>query len=716
MDSERRRQLDCFRKASQSLKLYRRAELVDEEGGGSLVEALYVDPLPGDHVLQTILRSNTTFIIGRKGTGKSTVFQRAQYELLKHRHVTSAYVDIKTVFESSNVEGPAEGESQAEGALSPAELRDLLLYRNFLRSMLREIRAELGKRTQSAWDRLKEFVSGTQADLFKDLDALLDEIDTQDFISVARERRVARTETTRSAAEDREAAHIGASAGATPKVEAGVEGAMSRSTESGLTESYSDILLRTFDVTSVLLRLKELLQRIRVGHLYVFIDDFSELPEAAMRIVVDTLLAPLNNWSDELIKFKVAAYPGRIYFGKIDKTKIDEINLDLFRLYGATTVGDMEDKAIEFTRRLIEKRIHHFCETEASSFLPDTEDAWRLLFYATMANPRNIGYLLYYLQELYLIYDKEIGLRSIREAARKYYEEKIEPYFAMSKFLHESFDERSSIFSLKELLEAFVKRSMQLKRNPSSEVMKGLEGSPPTSHFHIPVGLDSVLASLELNFFLTKYYEMKDRDGRPVSVFALNFGLCQKHSIEFGRPRPRDPEHARRYRLYFVERSFDYTGILNEYIQRNQEIVCGNCGAKHDLSQLPALQVYGMLCPTCREGICEVRNLSRRYEEVIRGVDPELLLPPTELGIIATLNAEDRRLFAKDIASELDCSYQLVGKRAKILDERGLVERNAFLQGRRTFEITDRARELYFTATAGDELDPGPLDPVEADE
>ena len=44
-----------------------------------------------------------------------------------------------------------------------------------------------------------------------------------------------------------------------------------------------------------------------------------------MQIVVDTILAPLNNWSDELIKFKVAGYPGRVYYGKIDKTKIDEI-------------------------------------------------------------------------------------------------------------------------------------------------------------------------------------------------------------------------------------------------------------------------------------------------------------------------------------------------------------------------------------------------------
>ena len=93
---------NVFRDAAQSLKLYRRGELADE-GGSPLIEELYVDPLPNDHVLETILKPNTTFIVGRKGTGKSTVFQRAQHALRASETTVSAYVDIKTVFESSQV-------------------------------------------------------------------------------------------------------------------------------------------------------------------------------------------------------------------------------------------------------------------------------------------------------------------------------------------------------------------------------------------------------------------------------------------------------------------------------------------------------------------------------------------------------------------------------------------------------------------------------------
>lgn len=56
-------------KAAESLKLYRRADLQDPEKGTDLgtdlIEKLYVDPVPHDQVLQTVMRSNTTFLIGR---------------------------------------------------------------------------------------------------------------------------------------------------------------------------------------------------------------------------------------------------------------------------------------------------------------------------------------------------------------------------------------------------------------------------------------------------------------------------------------------------------------------------------------------------------------------------------------------------------------------------------------------------------------------------
>jgi len=700
-----KQKLSGFHDAVQSLKLYRRAELPGTEDDASLIEKLYVDPLPQEQILRTVLKPNTTFLIGRKGTGKSTIFQRLQYELLKNKSATSAYIDIKTVYESSQVDPQiADQLKTTEATLPSASLEKLLLYKTFLHAVIDEIKNELRKRAQgSLWERIKSKFGGSLDELFEDLDALLEDAETDRFMSVLGMKALSVDQQESSSEKTNSSATIGGELSSKPKLNVKI-GAV-REKQSAATEDvrYADILMRTFDIKILLIQLKNVLNKLGVRHLYVLVDDFSELPEEAMHIVVDALLAPLNNWSEEFIKFKIAAYPGRIYYGQIDKTKIDEVYLDLFRLYGTSDVSSMEEKATDFTRRLVVRRLDYYGAGNALAFFEpsSSEDIWRILFFATMANPRILGYILLYLHETQLIYNKLIGFRSIRDAARRYYEEKIEPFFGMSKFLHESFSERSSVYSLKELIEEVVKRARDL-RSHSSAVMSEISGRPPTSHFHVIPDFEMLLHTLELNFFITKYYEMSDRDARKVSVYALYYGLCQKYTIEFGRPQGR-----REFRLYFVERIFDYTPILQSYMERNQEIICNSCGSRYSIEHLTALRFYNMKCKECTSGICEVTNLSKRYASVLQAVDQELLLPSTELGILQTLHSEKKPLFAADIASELDCSHQLVGKRGKFLSERGLIERKENDIGRRIYEITRIAEESYFSeqGTGGLEVD-----------
>ena len=82
----------------------------------------------------------------------------------------------------------------------------------------------------------------------------------------------------------------------------------------------------------------------------------------------------------------------------------------------------MEEKAIDFTRRIVECRLLHYKAGGAEIFFEKSiDDIWRELFYATMANPRLIGYILHYLHESNLIFDNKIGVKSIRQASRKYF-------------------------------------------------------------------------------------------------------------------------------------------------------------------------------------------------------------------------------------------------------------------------------------------------------
>ena len=693
--------LNGFQLAAQSLKLYRRADLVDETDGTSLIDELYVDPLPRSQVLVTLQRPNTTFVIGRKGTGKSTVFQRLQSEIRRTRHQTSAYVDIKTVFESSQID-PAllERLSVIEHALPAETLERLLLYRSFLRAVVLEIKAQLRQRVESSvWEQVKERVTGSISALFEGLDNLLEDSNDDRFIEALGAHERLRRTSQRNAVTVDTSRSVSGSLSVAPSVDVGATDATNATNEAGTETAYTSVLIPALGIKDLIIRLRDILNQLGIRHLLVLVDDFSELPEEAMRVVVDVLLAPLNNWSEEFIKFKIAAYPGRVYYGAIDKTKIDEVYLDTYRLYGGTDISRMEDSGTAFIKRLVESRVQHFCRIDPAEFLDaDAEEVWRQLFFATAGNPRILGFLLQFVYESRLIEGRRVGVSAVQDAARRFFEEKVEPYFTLGKFLHETFNERASIFSLKELLETIIVRAREL-RTHESEVIRRIKGRPPTSHFHVPIEYESLFSTLELNFFLTKYFEMSDRSGRKVAVFALNYGLCQKFALRFGRPTG-----EREFRLYFVERIFDYSTLVKSYLERNQEIVCPKCGYRYALEHLEALRFFGMLCKECKQATVTVTNLAKKYGAELQAVNAKLLLPALELGILQTLNAQHEAVRPAVVAEEMDVSYQLVGRRAKGLSERGLVKRLEDPQGRRLLKIEASASAAYFSEEQREQL------------
>lgn len=692
------KQVSKFAEAAQSLKLYRRAELVSEGNNQSLIEQLYVDPLPNNAILNGMLRPNTTFITGRKGTGKSTVFQRAQHDIRRRRDSVSAYVDIKTVYESAEVDGTLLNKiSSTSVTMSADEIQRLLLYKSFIQAVFRDVKKEIRKQLESnISSQIWEGITGRRQEVLESIDEIIDSAFEGDFVDVTsfvsdgvREQKSDKIASSDEVGVD---AKVGLSKGV-PDISGTVhaKSTFGSETTSASEHSFARVLMRTFDLNGVMEQLETVLHSIGIRHLYIFVDDFSELPSEAMTVLVDTILAPLNNWSNELIKFKIAAYPGRIYYGKLDKTKLDEFHLDLFKLYGSSDVATMEERAVDFTKRLVEHRVKHYCKCDPLIFFESNNELFKQLFYATSGNPRNIGHILSYLHESHISYDRVIGMRAITEASIRYFEEKIEPFFGVQKFRHETFTEKASTYSLKELLESIIDRARELRTYKGNAILRDVPGRPPTSHFYVVSELESLLSTLELNFFVTKYFEMKDKDGRSVSLFALNYGLCGKHQISFGRP-----EGKREYRYYYAERVFDDTSILRKFLQVNQEIRCSSssCDSAFGIEMLPSIQLFDMMCPTCKSGTCEVTNLSRKYEAVLGKIKPELLLPETELGILETLFVENG-IGASEIAGELDCSYQLVGKRGKIMEDRGLVSRK-MVNSRRRFSLTSQAVRDYF--------------------
>jgi len=691
--------LDSFHKAAVSLKLFSRAELSDEKNR-SLIEQLYVDPLPNEQVFKSLLAPTTTFLVGRKGTGKSTVFQRVQHEIRKNNQgAVSAYMDIRNVYEASQVDPSSlERVDELKDAMSPAQIERFLLLKRFFKSLLVDVRDEMRSQIRHNFlSKLKDNLIGSSDEVFERLNEIIERLEQPDYEDIAGYIvSLRRSHSERSGSVSGEAATSWKFDIAKPEGTVSAEVSGSVSEAGSEQEEYSQILMRIVQVPDVIDQLKAILRGIDMKHLYIFLDDFSELPSDAMQIVVDSLISPLSRWSD-FIKFKIAAYPGRIYLGSLDKTKIEEVSLDIYDLYGGAGVTQMEEKATDFVRRLVEKRLS-FNKVDPNTIYSSgrVDELYRTLFFATMANPRILGHVLLYSYESNLIYGKPIGIRAIQDASERFFDEKVLSFFGSGIF-RLAFRERSSIFSLKELLEKIVRRARTL-RQEGSRGPDSAADSIYSSHFYVARDYDDLLLSLELAFFLTKYFEQSDREGNRVSVFALNYGLCVKYQIGFGRPLEKRSD-----RLYFVSRRFDYNSIVREFINANQEIRCSSCRDEFDVEILPALKLMKMRCPSCGQGHCEVINLSRKYEDIITSVDQNLLLPETELSILQALKTEDREMVAAEIASELDCSGQLVGRRGRKLYERRLVSRSSAGQVY-SYSLTEQAKTAYFEGAAKQDL------------
>jgi predicted transcriptional regulator len=689
--------LEGFRSAINSLKLTQRSELMDPETNASLIRELYVDPLPDNGILQVLLAPSTTLLIGRKGTGKSTIFQRLRHHR-EAKKTICAYIDIKDVFDHAEGEElPKILSALNDPTLDIAFARQLLLANAFIRLVLKNLIEELRVRaSESIIEEIRKALFGTKKKEKEAFEALLNMNKYVTVLDISKLRVASKEVMEGSERNVTTGVGGGIRVSSDLSARASLQYGTAMIARAGVVTTVGETLLRQFSFGAFVSDLRKVLEVYGITKVFLLIDDFSELPQDAMELVVKKIIAPLNNSSDGFINFKIAVYPGRIYLGDIDRTRIEEKRLDAFQLYGAgRSAVQMEERAIEFIKRLLKKRVSHYCRVPIEYFFVDSvEEVWEALYYATMANPRAIGYVLSYaIQDL----KGRIGVSAIKEAAERYYIEKVETFFFTGRFSDRSLTEKISPTNLKWLLEAIVERAVSLKKYDESDMFKKIEGVVPTSHFFVQRTLEDTFATLELNGFVSRYSEGRDKGGRDdggrdTITFALNYGLCHKMNIGFGRPP------GGQFRQFFRERVFDYSGLVTKFLAGNGQIRCP-CGHVEPRESLEFLLRYDMLCPSCRSAQMVVGEKPGSESEE-RGV-AELRLPETELRIMSVLAAHEGEMTASEIAMELDCSSTRAGRTASGLVKRGLVER-VQRRGKSSYSLTATARALYFDESKRD--------------
>jgi DNA-binding transcriptional ArsR family regulator len=356
----------------------------------------------------------------------------------------------------------------------------------------------------------------------------------------------------------------------------------------------------------------------------------------------------------------------------------------------------MEKNAIDYAKRLLVTRFEKFSVDINDFFDPSLplEDYFRVLFEASFNVPRTIGALLDLCYRDRVAKDEKITLQAIRLAARKHYESVQLAYFdTYSKFALEPFENKLDRSNQKSLLDLVASEARQVRKSiqdgtVGGDYFKGLS-TPPVSHFIVSRALESMLVSLEANFFISRYKYTRDKNGKDVIVFALSYGLVEASRLSWGYPPGRE------YRNYFVQRCFDYSKAIENFLASKQTIRCDSCGASYPLEKRDSFELYKWQCPECRSGTCRIVYIAGDLAPEILAVKEEQRLPPIELEIIVTLGQEDRPMRAGEIGSLIDAAHQLVGHRTSKLRDLGLVDKGPDDEGRQRSTLTQRARELY---------------------
>lgn len=706
--------LEKFSKISESLRQYRRAELRDFEIdiGEKPIDQLYVDALPGGAVLQAVLSSNTTFLLGRKGTGKSTVFAKAQSKLRERKDVISIYIDVKSLYdvlEAANIPEEELGNLGISGLAYRSHILRKLMLGKVIAELLKEVGESCKKLTiLERWRGIKKQYDELQNSLaeigVRVRTSKLEKHEIPILQKITNQLRI------RQHQESGSTSSVGTSIGAkiSPDefdLNINAQGSLSdfdkTLDDNDIYNEYSDVVLKSFPFGEILDEIQTLISESGLVRLVAFFDDFSELGLVDQRLFVDVVLSPLNNSSNEKVKLKIAGYPGRVYYGKIDPGKADTIGLDFSDLYEASEVQEMERIASNYAYRLLEARFTAFGESivdyfDVTSSSP-IESHMNMLFKASFNVPRIMGHILHFCYLDRVSRGEKITNASIRLASKKYYENTISKYFdRLNRYALEPFENKLDRHNQQQLLNCLIEEARSVRKRIIDKEVGGkyfdeLGGNPQTSHFIVSPELEDVFSSLESNFFLSRYKTTRDKAGKNVIVYALFLGLCESERMNWGYPEGRE------FRNYFVQRCFEYTRAIHLYLSKNQTIKCGKCGFCHPMENRASIELFGWRCPECIDGICTIVNLSDDFKEEVERLNKDIMLDPLELDIVTTLNEEQRKMRAGEISALIDTTHQMVGKRTSKLQEMGLIYKDRDPDdGKMRSMLTDQCEKTYF--------------------
>lgn len=617
----------------------------------SLLSQYYIDYFG---VLPDVLSDTDQLIVGRRGTGKTTLLYRALVGCFQSwtkdykpaggakARTLGIYIDLSKCQYIEDVEA---GDFEA-----------------FEHAFVSEVCDCIGEQLIRFWPALAE-EPGVFVRLFKaaEVKRITEVRQILDRIGKTLREGMPRV-TDRSSpvsAKDTSTATRGRSAevnGTTKNTSASVGAKASETAQDTNSFEQSYVTQTTYRLTiaDVLQLLDELRLKADLSATYLFIDEFSALSSDLQRRFSTLLKKLLGTHAGVFIKLCAITDKYTLGSSIILQRDLFELSLDLDAFVErAGTLNDALEGLRDFSRQIIESRFSAYGCPNPDQVFDDLEDAYTVLSRSSMGVPRTLGIVL---KQAYSRSRQGDRQRPIRKTDISY-----GVRYASSAYLNQllgaSRDGVAVPAFYSDMWSALLSRAQNERRkSPDNDA----------SHFMVLEKNDRMLSILNMFFLVhlvTKGRTTK-KDKSTRSLYCFDYGICEENNLGFST----DKNVIRQQRFAYDEvlEKFDrYFGITAEETFR-----CPTCNTVYGEAELKVSGIRLTFCPRDKTDLVSLSSDASKAQYT-----------EEETKIIGTIRSASRddEIFARRIADDVGCYVQKVAKFGEKLEKIGLATRERHL-------------------------------------
>ncbi len=596
--------------------------------------------------LGQVLGDNDQLIVGRRGTGKTTLLYRALVECMRSwGDPESSRAKPRTLGIYIDLEKCQSLSQQTDSDFEHFE-------HAFVSELCEALTAELSR----SWPAFSEtpnvfgklFKSAEQkkaSDVKKHLDRLVSVLTSGVPRFVDKSGPVKQ----RKATKQKVSTHSGVKgtlSPVNPSISADIGEDDSYETEDEVRSS-SNVSYR-LTISDILKILGDLRKAAGIPCVLLFVDEFSALSDELQGKFSTLLKKILGNHSGVFVKLGAITDNYRLGSSIILQRDLFKLSLDLdafVELSGSLGAAMTELELL--TEKIVRERFKVYGGFSAEEVIDNPDDAWFALSRSAMGVPRTLGIVLkqaWYRSEAG---DRpRIGRRDIdagiRYASKTY----------LDQMLGSSIDGLGIPAYIPEIWDSLLGRALR-ERGKS----KG-----PSSHFMVLPRNELRLKYLNMFFLIHLLTEgrttKKEKESR--SLYAFDYGICLENNLRWGD----DKNVIRQQRFAYDDSLSEFDNFFKTQVEVGY--ICPTCGTIYTDAELQVGSAFLHFCPKDRSNLEKAQSVSseRRFTE-------------EEIKILGTIRmaSEDDQLVARRVADDVGCYVQKVAKFGEKLDRADIIGR-----------------------------------------